>query len=327
MKVSCLTTGALHMKPAFFSKPAGSGNMLSHLTAIALDPAWCGPFPIRCWVVETDREVILIDSGSRAGEKGGVTRSRFTTTREEELGPGLRRLGYRISDISRVFLTHLHADHVGGLGLFSPDRVRVSRAEWNFLARVPGRLLKSMLAPLPAGFIPRLFDFEDQGIGLFPRSHDLGGDGSIRALPTPGHSPGHTSYTIKLADKTLVIGGDLTFSTDALGTLSSQGLVFSPRAHRESLLKMRNLVRDGDAEYVPTHERYSSHPMSGFDDVRERKGRPERRPFHFMKAGSELQPCRRGRGGCVAFASGADGANSVDGSQIGRGHDGVGAFT
>ena len=43
-------------------------------------------------------------------------------------------------------------------------------------------------------------------------------DGSIVAVPTPGHSAGHLAYVIKDSDIRYVIAGDVTFD---LGTLAS----------------------------------------------------------------------------------------------------------
>jgi N-acyl homoserine lactone hydrolase len=42
----------------------------------------------------------------------------------------------------------------------------------------------------PAGFAPRLFDLDSGPLGPFPASKKLTRDGTVIALPLPGHSLG-----------------------------------------------------------------------------------------------------------------------------------------
>ncbi len=68
---------------------------------------------MRCLLIETDDRKILVDTGM--GDKQGEKfRSHFHPHGEDNLVGSLQKRGFEPEDITDVFLTHLHFDHVGG---------------------------------------------------------------------------------------------------------------------------------------------------------------------------------------------------------------------
>ena len=68
---------------------------------------------LRLLLIETDTQKILVDTG--IGDKfDDKFRSHFNPFGEENLTSGLEKAGVSADDITDVFLTHLHFDHVGG---------------------------------------------------------------------------------------------------------------------------------------------------------------------------------------------------------------------
>ena len=253
MKISGLTTGTLQLKPTFLEGSPAHGGPLGLILALRRDPAFTPPLPMWAWVVETGKERILIDAGGRPGIGGGVTGTRFQIEPEQDLVAELARHGLRPKDIDRVLMTHLHGDHVGGLAAFDSQRIWVARAEWAPVARFPGRLMRPLVAPVPPGLAPQLFDFDGPPMLGFPASWPVTGDGSIVALPTAGHSTGHTSYLVRRNEGDVSLAGDVTYDLPALEARRFQGFIADVTAHRETLDRVLSLVRSGVA-YLPSHD-------------------------------------------------------------------------
>ena len=253
MRITPITTGTLQLKPVFLEGSPNHGGTLGLILAIARDPGYTPSLPMWSWIVETDRERILIDAGAAPGASGGPTRTKFDVAASQTLVDELARQRLKPGDIDRVFLTHMHGDHVGGLSAFDPDRVWVSRTEWGPVARFPGSLMRPLLAPVPSRFVPRVFDFEGAPVHGFPRSFPVTKDGSVIALPTPGHSPGHTSFLIRRPEGDVLLAGDVTYDLPALLEQRMQGFVSDVALHRDTLPRVAHLVKSGVA-YLPSHD-------------------------------------------------------------------------
>ena len=101
-----------------------------------------------CVLVETDRGLVLIDSGiglediARPAERLGRM---FVTMVGAELNPEqtavrqIERLGFSRRDVRHIILTHLDLDHAGGLSDFPEAKVHVARAEYDVAFQPKGR--------------------------------------------------------------------------------------------------------------------------------------------------------------------------------------------
>lgn len=253
MKITAITTGTLQLKPTFLEGSPAHGGPLGLILALRRDSRLTGPLPMWAWIIETGAERILIDAGAKPGASGGVTRTKFTVAEDEAFPAMLRRQGLAPGDFDRVVLTHLHGDHVGGLDAFDAGRVWVSRAEWAPVAKFPGRLMRPLVAPVPRGFAPRVFDFDGPAIAGFPGSWSVTKDGSVVALPTPGHSAGHTSILVRRPQGDVLLAGDVTYDLPALMAQRNQGFLAEPEQHLVTLRRVLALVETGVA-YLPSHD-------------------------------------------------------------------------
>jgi glyoxylase-like metal-dependent hydrolase (beta-lactamase superfamily II) len=253
IKITGLSTGTLRLKPTFLEGSPAFGGPLGLMRALWRDPHFTRPLPMWSWIIETSNELILVDAGARPGASGGVTRTKFHVSPEQGLLQKLARRGYRPGDFDRVLLTHLHGDHVGGLTEFDPRRVWVAKPEWEPVAGFPGSLMRVMTAPVPRGFVPRVFEFTGSPMLGFPASWPVTPDGSIVALPTPGHSPGHTSYLVRTGKGAVLLAGDVTYDLPALEAQRDQGFIAKVDEHHDTLRLVLSLVRNGVA-YLPSHD-------------------------------------------------------------------------
>ncbi|MEU5864560.1 MBL fold metallo-hydrolase [Nonomuraea sp. NPDC047529] len=116
-----------------------------------------------------------------------------------QLLDNLRRLGRTPEQIEAVAITHLHSDHLGWAWSTAPGEDAPPFAHAAHLVAAPeweGRDLAG--EPRLAVMEPRVRTIED-GENIFPGVH---------ASFAPGHTIGHTTYTITGGDRRLIVFGD-----------------------------------------------------------------------------------------------------------------------
>ena len=101
----------------------------------------------------------------------------------------LASLGLRPDDIHYVALSHLHADHSGNVALFPHATFLIS----------PRELAWASAAPTPDGVRPAVVTaLKRMKLEPAPGDLDVLGDGTVRLISTPGHTPGHHSLLVML---------------------------------------------------------------------------------------------------------------------------------
>jgi N-acyl homoserine lactone hydrolase len=180
--------------------------------------------PINVFLVHHTAGLCLFDTGqtARATEPGYHQRwhpflrlARYELQPEDEVGAQLVRRGVEPESVRWVVLSHLHTDHVGGLGAFPGARVIVSRVEWERACGPSGRLRGYIPQHWPLGE-PVLADLAGPAVGPFSGSLDVVGDGRLLVVPTPGHTPGHVSLLVRGEAGGFFLGGDIAHSSAGL---------------------------------------------------------------------------------------------------------------
>jgi glyoxylase-like metal-dependent hydrolase (beta-lactamase superfamily II) len=211
------------------------------------DPAARIRFPVPAYLVETERERILIDTGLHpsavASPEGYYERPEaglFELELEADIAAQVD-----VSTLTRVVLTHLHFDHAGALALLpSSVPVVLQRREWEG-AHDTATVRRNF-------FYPRDYQLlEDRDLMLVDGDHDLLGDGSLTLLLTPGHTPGHQSVMV---GERLVLGADVAHFSVTLDDKRFPSFADDFSAQARSADRLRELREDAGVTVLPGHD-------------------------------------------------------------------------
>jgi glyoxylase-like metal-dependent hydrolase (beta-lactamase superfamily II) len=147
------------------------------------------PFADNCYLVQHARGSLLWDTGvpdAVAAMPDGLKPADPRATlwrRPRTLAAQLQQIGVAPNAVTFLAVSHTHPDHVGNVELFPRVPVLVQRAEYEWAFQQPKK-------PFDAGHPVQLLDGD----------LDVFGDGSVRILSTPGHTPGHQSLLVHLRE-------------------------------------------------------------------------------------------------------------------------------
>jgi glyoxylase-like metal-dependent hydrolase (beta-lactamase superfamily II) len=192
-------------------------KLLTHITPKQLDEDLSRSFltnPVEAsvngFLINTGKQLVLIDTG--AGTFFEPTVGKLVTN--------LKASGYRPDQVDEIYITHMHSDHIGGLiedgkMTFPNAVVRAAQSESDYW------LSKAKMAAAPAE-AKDSFANAQKALGPYvaagrfkPFSGDVELVPGIRAVATPGHTPGHTLYILESGDEKLLLWGDLMHAAAA----------------------------------------------------------------------------------------------------------------
>lgn len=160
----------------------------------------------RAFLVRADGRTMLIDTGW-----GPVHTPPGAPATPARLLEEMAEVDVTVEDVDLVVFTHLHADHVGwNLVYAGPEgaapeprfgkaRYLVPAKDWAHYNRVEKMHPNIREQALPLGNLGVLDTFEGE--------HQV--SASLRALPTHGHSPGHSSFVLSSGGEHCFVLGDL----------------------------------------------------------------------------------------------------------------------
>jgi glyoxylase-like metal-dependent hydrolase (beta-lactamase superfamily II) len=155
---------------------------------------------------------------------------------------GLNALGVTLDQIRLIALTHSHPDHAGGLAELaeaSSAEVAIHHLEAGIVsgeAPRPSFLRRERLPQVPSAVSP-IIDSSPVKVDYPLNDGDyLPGIDGVRAIHTPGHTPGSTCYYVESA-KAMIVGDALQYRFRKLQP-SSWFFTRDPEQAKQSLAKL-----------------------------------------------------------------------------------------
>ncbi|CAI09611.1 conserved hypothetical protein [Aromatoleum aromaticum EbN1] len=163
---------------------------------------------VNAYLINTGSNLVLVDAGAAKLFGSGLG----------HIVGNMRAAGYDPAQVDTVIVTHLHGDHVGGLGdsagqmVFPNATIHVAQTDNDFW------LSPQMAAQAPAEIQPFFKMAVDAAAPYQARGQwKTFAEGSevvpgIRAVKAYGHTPGHTAYAVESNGEKLLIWGDVVHS-------------------------------------------------------------------------------------------------------------------
>jgi len=199
---------------------------------------------VPCYLIQHDTHLMVWDAGLPLSDVG---RTDANTRYDVSFIDQLAAMDISPQDIDFVSYSHFHYDHVGAANEFANATLLIQAAEAVAAFENPEAY---------AAFRPELYaEIEDSTRIVMDGDHDVFGDGSVRIISAPGHTPGHSVLYLELEEfGPLILSGDLyhfqvsrdlrrvpTFNANAEQTL-------------ESMDKVENLIEETGATFWIEHK-------------------------------------------------------------------------
>ncbi|MCR5762699.1 MAG: rubredoxin [Treponema sp.] len=193
------------------------------------------------YLIDTGSEIILVDTGFPAGtpeESPDENSLAFTGNDISSYMNAFSELGYKPEQVTKILLTHKHADHSGELKSFPNAKIYVNKDE------IGVDELKGLPNLVPV-------EFTDGPYHNFPESQRIA-DG-VYLIKAKGHTKGNSIVIVESDGLFYMLHGDITYVDEALYQNKLSIVYEDPKAARETLDRVREFVSKNPTVYCGTH--------------------------------------------------------------------------
>ncbi len=206
-----------------------------------IDPAVRYRSSLQNYLIDTGDDVILVDTGLPAEVPDAVPDEKtliYMGSRIATYVDVLAALGYTPDQVTKILITHKHADHTGELRNFPNAVIYASREE-----------CKAQELQPYANVVP--VDFADGPYACFEKSQKIA-DG-VYFIEAKGHTTGNSIVIVEDGGLYYMIHGDVTYTDEALYE-NRLSIVFEDiAAARQTLDAVRAFIGNFPTVYLSTH--------------------------------------------------------------------------
>ena len=205
-----------------------------------IDPSVKYRSSLQNFVIDTGSEVILVDTGMPAEVPEQVPDEKtliYMGKKVNNYTDALAELGYKPEQVSKILITHKHADHTGELRAFPNAVIYASRTEAE-----AAELQYPNVVPV---------DFTDGPYANFEKSQKIA-DG-VYYIEAKGHTNGNSIVIAEDGGLYYMMHGDVTYTDEALYA-NKLSIVFEDiAAARKTLDAVREFIGSHPTVYLSTH--------------------------------------------------------------------------
>lgn len=225
-------------KDGFYSQPFAFGGEEGP-AKFDLDIRYRGS--LQNYLIDTGKEVILIDTGLPAGTPEEAPDEKSPAYTGKDICTYMQAflaLGYKPEQVTKILLTHRHADHSGEIRSFPNAKVYVNADELD-AAELQGA---DNLVPVY---------FTDGAYHNFPESQKIC-DG-VYFVKAKGHTKGNSLVIAEDEGLYYMFQADITYVDEALYENKLSVVFDDLAAARETLDRVREFVKKQPTVYLSTH--------------------------------------------------------------------------
>jgi glyoxylase-like metal-dependent hydrolase (beta-lactamase superfamily II) len=196
-------------------------------------------FVYSCYLIKHGSDYMLWDAGQ--------SMSAGAVAPKVSLVDLLAQVSVTPDQVKMVGISHYHGDHIGQADSFPKAKLMIGKGDWDGLN-----------SPNPQGINPKLVSSWIGGGGTVEPvtgDKDVFGDGTVMMLATPGHTPGHHSLLVKLAQMgNVILSGDFVHFRENLETSGVPSFNFDRAQSLASIDRMKRLAANIKATIVIQHD-------------------------------------------------------------------------
>lgn len=192
------------------------------------------------YLIDTGSEVILVDTGMPSEAPDAIpddTTMIYMGTKVKDYVSALADAGYRPEQVSKILVTHKHADHTGELRAFPNAKVYISTEDADDLGLNGDNIIRATYA--------------DGAYYNFPASQKIA-DG-VYLIEAKGHTKGNSIIIAENDGLFYMFHGDVTYTDEALYENKLSVVFEDIAAARETLDRVRAFIQSHPTVYLSTH--------------------------------------------------------------------------
>jgi len=152
-------------------------------------------FTFSCYLIKHGDEYMVWDTGFAPGSNPNAPKVGIVER--------LAEVKVKPEQVKYVGISHFHADHTGQLSPFANATLLIGKGDWDGITAIP-----PMQGANEAGFKDWM-GANARKVEPLALDKDVWGDGTVRVIRTPGHTPGHSSLLVRLSSgKNFLLSGD-----------------------------------------------------------------------------------------------------------------------